>query len=322
MTNHTIRWGVLGVANIATGTVIPAIQQAEGCEVAAIASRSSERAAAAATRLGIPRAHGSYEELLADPDIDVVYVPLPNHLHATWAIRALQAGKHVLCEKPLARTVAEAEPMVEVAERTGRKLMEAFMYRFHPQWDLARSIIAEGRIGPVRMVNSWFAYPAQPEGDYRNMPDAGGGVLLDIGCYCISASRFLFGSEPAVVGGAMRRDHHGVDIATAGILRFPEGEAVFFCGGDHADDQGVHITGTTGTITIPQPFTADPRRPGTVVVTTQDGEERLSSEIANSYTREAERFADAVRRDLPVPTPLDDAIANLRAIEAVAAAAG
>ncbi len=321
MTTDTIRWGVLGVANIATGTVIPAIQQADGCEVVAIASRSAERAAAAATRLGIARAHGSYEALLADPEVDAVYVPLPNHLHAPWSIRALEAGKHVLCEKPLALGVDEAETMVAAAARTGGKLMEAFMYRFHPQWELVRNLIAAGRIGPLRMVNSWFTYEPQPEDDYRNVPEAGGGVLLDIGCYCVSVARFLFGTEPTVVGGAIRRDGHGVDIATAGILRFPEGESVFFCGGDHAHDQGVHLTGATGTITVDLPFTPDPSRPATIRVVTPDGEQTLESAVANSYTVEAERFAEAIRHDLPVPTPLDDALANLRVIEDVAAVA-
>jgi predicted dehydrogenase len=322
MTTHTMRWGVLGVAKIATGTVIPAIQQSADNEVVAIASRSAEKAASAATRLGIARAHASYEELLADPEVDIVYNPLPNHLHAEWSIRALEAGKHVLCEKPLALGVAEAETMVAAAARTGGKLMEAFMYRFHPQWDLVRSLIAKGSIGTVRVVNSWFTYEKQPEDNVRNVPEWGGGVLMDIGCYCISAARFVFGAEPTEVAGIIRRDpEHGIDIATAGILRFPEGESVFFCGGDHAHDQRVHIIGTTGTITVDYPFNPDGRQTTLVRMTGADGENVITAPAANSYTIEAERFADAVRHDTPVPTPLDDALANLRVIEQVAAAA-
>ncbi len=321
MTTHTMRWGVLGVAKIAVGTVIPAIQQSATNEVVAIASRSADKAAAAATRLGIARAHGSYQDLLADPEVDAVYVPLPNHLHAEWSIRALEAGKHVLCEKPLALGVTEAETMVAAAEQTGGKLMEAFMYRFHPQWDLVRTLVAAGRIGPVRAVSSWFTYEKQPEGNIRNVPEWGGGMLLDVGCYCISAARFVFGEEPIDAAGVLRRDPDtGVDIATAGILRFPAGESVFFCGGDHAHDQRVHIIGSEGTITVEHPFTPDPHSPATLRVVTPAGEEALEAPAANSYTIEVERFADAVRHDTPVPTPLSDALANLRVIEQVAAA--
>src|SRR5947209_1880688 len=202
-----VRWGVLSTATIGTGQVIPAMQQGTYCEIVAIASRSPEKARAASVQLGTPKAYGSYEELLADPEIDAIYNPLPNHLHVPWSIKALQAGKHVLCEKPIALTSAEAQTLVDVARQYPHlKVMEAFMYRFHPQWQRARQLVLEGDIGELLTIQSFFSYYEVDPHNIRNGVDVGGGGMLDIGCYTISSARFLFGAEPSRVFGIVEYD--------------------------------------------------------------------------------------------------------------------
>ena len=223
-----LRWGILSTAAIARTKVIPGIQAAEHCEVVAIASRNEALATRVAAELDIPTAHGSYEALLADPAVDAVYVPLPNHLHATWSIASVQAGKHVLCEKPLAMTATDAARMIEAAERAGVHLMEAFMYRFHPSWVAVRELVASGRIGPLVAVDSWFSYHNDDPGNIRNILEAGGGALYDIGCYSVNLSRMLFGSEPTRVEAIVVRDPvAGTDTVTSGVLAFEGGLASF-----------------------------------------------------------------------------------------------
>src|SRR5690348_12343890 len=228
---NRVRWGALSTANIGTGKVIPAMQKGKYIEFNAIASRNLEKGKAAAAQLGIPHVYGSYEELLADPNIDAIYNPLPNHLHVPWSIRALEAGKHVLCEKPIALTTAEAQSLADVAARHPKlKVMEAFMYRHHPQWIAARQLIADGGIGSLRVVHSHFSYWNVDPLNIRNMAAIGGGALMDIGCYCVSLSRFLFGSEPQRVLGVVERDpKFETDRITSGTLAFGEGTATFTC---------------------------------------------------------------------------------------------
>ncbi len=243
------RWGVLSTANIAVRKVIPGIQRADRCEVVAIASRDPERASRFATAHGIARAHGSYEALLSDPDVDAVYIPLPNHLHAEWTVEAAHAGKHVLCEKPLAMDGVEATRMVEACNSHGVRLMEAFMYRLHPSWEGVRQLIASGRIGELRSVQSWFSYFNDDPSNIRNIAEAGGGALYDIGCYSVNASRMLFGGEPVRVEASMTRDPEtGVDVTTSAILEFERGVATFTCSTRAEPDQRVHIYGTSGRI--------------------------------------------------------------------------
>ena len=226
MTN--LRWGILSTADIARKKVIPGIQKAERCEVVAIASRDAANARSVADELGIATAHGSYEALLADDGVDAVYIPLPNHLHAEWTIAAARAGKHVLCEKPLAMTAADAARMVDACEEAGVRLMEAFMYRVHPSWVAVREIVASGRIGRLSSVQSWFSYYNDDPTNIRNQLDAGGGALFDIGCYTVNLSRMLFGSEPVAVHASMTRDPAtGVDTTASAILEFVEGVAAF-----------------------------------------------------------------------------------------------
>jgi predicted dehydrogenase len=323
----TLRWGVLSTADIARTKVIPGMLKAERCEVVAIASRDATQARLVADELGIPIAHGSYEALLADPTVDVVYIPLPNHLHAEWTIAAARAGKHVLCEKPLAMTAADAERMVEVCAAEGVRLMEAFMYRHHPSWVAVKQMVDAGRIGRLRSVQSWFSYYNDDPTNIRNIRAAGGGALFDIGCYSVDLSRMLFGTEPIGVSASIARDpDSGVDILTSAILEFEAGVATFTCSTRLETDQRVHIYGADGRISIGIPFNIPPDRPTQVFVTAggdppiAPATETITFDTADPYTVEAERFAAAILDDLPTPTPPEDAVANLRVIERIFAA--
>jgi predicted dehydrogenase len=323
MSAGVLRWGIVSTANIGVRKVIPATQKAERCEVVAIASRDGERAAQTAAELGIPRAHEGYEALLADPDVDAVYIPLPNSEHAEWTIAAARAGKHVLCEKPLAMTAAEAEEMVRACATEGVLLMEAFMYRLHPSWVSVRELVASGRIGRLRAVQSWFSYFNDDPRNIRNVPKLGGGALYDIGCYCINLSRMLFGAEPTAIEASVTRDETGTDVLTSAILAFGAGVATFTCSTRAEPDQRAHIYGTEGRISIGIPFNIPPDRPTEIVVTAggdppvSPDSETLTFAAANQYTIQAERFADAVLDDHPLPIPPEDAIGNLRVIEAI-----
>ena len=325
----TVRWGILSTADIGLRKVIPGIQKAARCEVVAISSRDVETARSAAERLRIPTAHGSYEGLLADPDVDAVYIPLPNHLHAEWTIAALRAGKHVLCEKPLAMTADDAQRMVDVARETGLHLMEAFMYRHHPTWVAALDVVDSGRIGTLVAVQSWFSYFNDDPANIRNVVDYGGGALFDIGCYSINLSRMLFHGEPSRVQASLRRDPAtGVDVLTSGILDFEDGIATFTCSMRSESDQRVDIYGRKGRVSIQIPFNIPPDRPTRVFVTAggdppvAPDTEVVEFPTADPYTAEAERFATAVLDGGPTPVPPEDAVANLRVIDAIFAAAG
>jgi predicted dehydrogenase len=325
----TVRWGILSTADIAVSKVIPGIRRAARCEIVAIASRDADRARSAADRLAIPTAHGSYDDLLADPAVDAVYIPLPNHLHAEWAIRAAQAGKHVLCEKPLALSAADAEAMIDACRRAGVLLMEAFMYRLHPSWIAVRELVTSGRIGRLTAVDSWFSYFNEEATNIRNIREYGGGALLDIGCYSVNLSRLLFGAEPtAVAATALLDPTSGVDTLTSAVLSFPTGVATFTCSTRVAPDQRVHIYGTDGRISIGIPYNIPPDRPTEVHVTAggdppvRPATTVLTFEPADPYAVEFERFAAAILDDVPVATPPQDAVANLRVIERIVAASG
>ena len=324
-----LRWGVLSTASIGRVKVIPAIQKAPHCEVVAIASRDGALAASVAAELGIARAHESYEALLADPEVEAVYIPLPNHLHATWAIAAAEAGKHVLCEKPLALSAGDAERMIEVADRAGVLLMEAFMYRLHPSWVAVRELLASGRVGPLVAVQSWFSYFNDDPVNIRNIVDVGGGALYDIGCYSVNLSRMLFDAEPDRVDGVIVRDPvSGTDVVTSGILAFGTGIASFTCSTRAEDDQRVDVYGATGRISVEIPFNIPPDRPTRIFVTAGGDPpvapltETLTFDTADPYTVEADAFATAVLEGGPAPVPPADAVANLRVIEALVASAG
>jgi predicted dehydrogenase len=315
----TVRWGVLSTSHFSTNKVVPAMQKGEYCLVEAIASRNLDRAQRVAAKLHIPNAYGSYEELLADPEIDAVYIPLPNHLHVPWSIKALQAGKHVLCEKPIALTNAQAnELLVEADKHPELKVMEAFMYRHHPQWFRVKEIIANGEIGDLRTLSSFFSYYNVNPEDIRNRVNAGGGGLLDIGCYSISLSRYCFAQDPQRVFGTIENDpQYKVDRLTSGIMEFAQGTAIFTCSTQLAPFQRAHIFGTQGRIEIWAPFTPEPDKPTRILVERNGEIEQLSFEACNQYTIQGDLFSQAILDDQPVPTPLKDAVANMKVIDAI-----
>jgi predicted dehydrogenase len=318
-----VRWGVLSTANIGTAKVLPAMQRGEFCEIAALGSRDEAKGRAAAAKLGIPQTYGSYEALLADPAIDAIYNPLPNHLHVPWTIKALEAGKHVLCEKPIALTAAEAQELVDAAARYPHlKVMEAFMYRHHPQWQRAKAIVAEGGVGELKTINSFFSYYNDNPDNIRNMADIGGGGLMDIGCYNISLSRFIFGAEPTRVLGIIERDpRFGTDRLTSGLLDFGTGTATFTCSTQLSNHQRANIYGTTGRVEVEIPVNAPPDRPCRIWHQRGGAAEEITFDTVDQYTIQGDLFARAILDDTPVPTPLTDAVANMCVIEALVASA-
>ena len=323
MSDRVLRWGVLSTANI-NRKMVPGIKRADRCEVVAIASRDPEAAARAADGYGIPRAHGSYEKLVSDPEVDAVYNPLPNHLHEEWTIAAARAGKHVLCEKPLAMNADEAERIVEACTSAGVVLMEAFMYRLHPSWEAVRELVRSGRIGELRSVQSWFSYFNDDPTNIRNIAAAGGGALYDIGCYAVNLSRMLFEAEPSRVQASMTVDEAmGVDVLTSAVLEFDRGVAAFTVSTRAEPDQRAHVYGTEGRISVGIPFNIPPDR-STEVFLTSGGDppvapntETITFDTADPYTVQAERFARAVLKGEPVPIAVDDSIGNMKAIDEI-----
>lgn len=320
---NKVRWGVLGAANIAVKKVIPAMQRGEWSEIRAIASRDHKKAEDAAKQLGIPKAYGSYEELLADPDIEAIYNPLPNHLHVSWSIKAAEAGKHVLCEKPISMTVEEAMPLLKARDRTGMKIEEAFMVRTHPQWVGVMDLIAAGRIGAVRSVMGYFSYNNRDPKDIRNIREYGGGGMMDIGCYLVYTSRFIFGEEPSRVVGLVQEDSETrTDVLSSGILDFPSGQAVFTCSTQLAPYQRVQILGDRGRIEVQIPFNAPPDQPCRVLVDdgadlSGQGAEVMEFGPSDQYTIQGDIFSRSIREGIELPVPLEGSIMNMAVIEAV-----
>ena len=318
-----LRWGVLSTAAIGIRKVLPAMQQGQHTTVTGIASRDLGRAQAAAAALGIAKAYGSYEELLADPEIDAIYNPLPNQLHVPWTIKAAEAGKHVLCEKPLSLTVAEAENLLAVRARTGVQIGEAFMIRSHPQWVRLRELLHQGRIGQLRAVGGFFSYYNTDSANIRNQPECGGGALLDIGCYLIHASRFGFAEEPTRVVASIDRDPQmQIDRLTSALLEFPSGQAIFTCSTQMVAYQRVQFLGTRGRIEIEIPFNAPPDRPTRIFIDatgdlTGSGITTETFPVCDQYTLQGDAFSRAVLEDGTAPVPLEEAILNMGVIEAV-----
>lgn len=295
------------------------MMQSERCEIAAISSRDLRKAQLAAESLGIPKAYGSYEALLADPDIDAVYNPLPNHLHVDWSIKALKAGKHVLCEKPLGLDTMDAQRLLDAAAQYPHlKVMEAFMYRFHPQWVAAQAWVKAGKVGELKTIHSFFSYFNDDPNNIRNQADIGGGGLLDIGCYCISLSRFLFGRNPKRVLGIVETDPLlKTDRMASGLLDFGEGTSSFTCSTQLSSYQRVQILGTEGRIEIEIPFNAPPDKETRIWLHGNEGTEETTFSICDQYTLQGDVFAKAILENTPVPTPLTDAIENMAVIDAL-----
>jgi predicted dehydrogenase len=327
MTGGKVRWGVLGAASIAIRKVIPGMQKGEWSGVTAIASRDLLKAEDAAHKVGIAKAYGSYEELLADPDVEAIYNPLPNHLHVPWSIKAAEAGKHVLCEKPLSLTVAVAKTLVAARDRYGVKIGEAFMVKTHPQWLRTRELIRQGAIGELRAIMGAFSYFNRDPKNVRHVVEWGGGGLMDIGCYPITTSRWIFGEEPLRVAGIAERDpEFGTDRLTSAVMEFPSGQAVFTCSTQMVPYQRMQFLGTKGRIEIEIPFNAPNDRPTRIFI--DDGSDVCGSGIrteaipvCDQYTVQGDAFSRAIREGGEVPVPLEDAIANMAVIEAIFRAA-
>ena len=318
-----VKWGVISTAKIGTVKVIPGMQGGELCDIVAICSRDKAKADGAAAKLGIPKAYGSYEEMLADPEIEAVYNPLPNHLHVPLSVQAAEAGKHVLCEKPLALTADEAQTLVEARDRTGKLIQEAFMVRYHPQWRRAREIVRSGAIGELRAIQGLFSYHNVDPKNIRNMADIGGGGVYDIGCYPIVGSRFLFEAEPNRVVSIVERDPEmKTDRLVSAILDYPAGQASFMCSTQLVPYQRMQIFGTKGRIEIQIPFNAPPDKPCRIFVDDGSGlgDTTAREEVfptSDQYQLQGDVFSRAIRTGEPLEFPLEDAVKNMRVIDAV-----
>jgi predicted dehydrogenase len=319
-----IKWGILSTANIGIKRVIPAIIAGQHGMVVAIASRDGDRAARVAANFGIPRAFAGYQALLDDPEIEAVYNPLPNHLHVEWTVRALDAGKHVLCEKPIALNAAEAQAIVAARDRSGKRVMEAFMVRFHPQWQRIRTLVREGRIGTVRAIQSAFAFPMFDPNNVRNREEWGGGALYDVGCYPIVTARYLFGADPERAIALIDRDPtFGVDRVTSGLLDFPGGgQLTFSCALQLASYQRVVILGSEGRLEVSVPFTPPKDYVCRLSIDTGaslDGSSALIEQFpaADQYALQCDHAAAVMRGEADQEFPIEDAIANMRVIDAL-----
>lgn len=318
-----VRWGVLGVASIALGKVIPAMQKGVWSKITAIASRDLGKARDAAETLGIPKAYGSYEELLADEEIEAIYNPLPNHLHVPWTIKAAEAGKHVLCEKPIALNAREAESLQAVCERTRVKIQEAFMVRTHPQWLGVRDVIKSGRIGDLRLITGFFSYFNRDPNNVRNKTDMGGGALLDIGCYPITMSRFIFDFEPWRVLALIEHDPElGIDRLTSAMLDFKSGQSTFTCSTQLTPCQSIQMFGTRGRIEVEIPFTPPPTRRARIFIEDDSNNKGNSIEVlefplCNQYTIQGDCFSQAIRENAEQAIALEDSVKNMAVMDAL-----
>lgn len=318
-----INWGVLGCARIAINHFIPALNASRFGRLTAIASRDPAKALAMAEALGLPGRHETYEALLASPEVDAIYNPLPNHLHAPWTIRALEAGKHVLCEKPIALNAQEARAIAAAAKANGRRVAEAVMVRFHPQWARVRALVAEGRIGRVRAVHAWFSYARPAAGNFRNDASAGGGVLYDIGGYAIHAARQLVDALPVRAICQLERDTNGVDVLTSGIVSFADAaQLTFMVSSQLRRGQGVRVHGDAGVLELETPFNPIPDRASRLRL--DDNRDLFAGgceceEIpgADQYQLQADAFAMSILGGEPFAHTMDDSVLNMRVIDAL-----
>ncbi len=319
--NKKICWGVLGVANIATTKVIPAMQACSRAEIAAIASRDLNKAKDAARKLGIAKAYGSYEALLADPEIDAIYNPLPNHLHVPWSIKAAEAGKHVLCEKPISMTAAECRDLIAARDRAGVKIGEAFMVATQPRLLRTRELVQAGRIGRLRSIVGFFSYYNVDPKNVRNVLEWGGGGVMDIGCYPIFVSRWMFGEEPVHVSAVVERDPvMKVDRLASAVMEFPSGQSIFTCSMQLAPYQNMRLYGTKARMNLEMPFNTDPLTPCYLTINEGYGaEETLEFPACDQYTAQGDAFSKAIQEGGEVPVPLEGALKNMQVIEKVLA---
>jgi predicted dehydrogenase len=321
---NKVNWGILSTANIGVKRIIPAILAGRRGVITAIASRDAGRAADIAARFGIGQSYGSYQALLDDPHVEAIYNPLPNHLHVEWTVKALEAGKHVLCEKPIALNAAEAAAIVAARDRSGRQVIEAFMVRCHPQWHRVRELVRAGRVGTVRAIQSAFVFSVLDPNNVRNRADIGGGALYDVGCYPLVTARYVFGSEPERAIALLDRDPKlGVDRVTSGMLAFPGGGQLTFSSAlQLAPYQRVVILGTEGRLELGVPFT--PAKEHGCRLTIDSGKSLDGSSASveefppfDQYAAQCDLAAAVFRRETAQEFPIEDAIANMRVIDAL-----
>ncbi len=322
-----VKWGVLSTAKIGMKQVIPGIQGSRGNTVHAIASRNAAAAAEAAAEAGIPVSYGSYEELLADSDIEVVYIPLPNHMHVEWSIKAMEAGKHVLCEKPLALNQEDLQKLMDVSRKTGMVIQEAFMVKHHPQWKTAKKIAGDGTLGELKAIQGIFAYYNVDEGNIRNIPEYGGGGIWDIGCYPVVTSRYIFGEEPLKICSMVEYDPvMRIDRLASVMMQFPSGQASFICSTQMVGTQTMELLGTEGRLQVEIPFNAPPDKPCHIFLSKgefyQDQWQLLDFDICNQYGLEAESMVRTIRGEEESVMSLEDSLNNLKALEAIFRSAG
>jgi predicted dehydrogenase len=314
-----VSWGVLGTAKIGVEKVIPAMQKGKYSRISAVSSRNIEKAENVARQLGIPKAYGSYEKILEYPEIEAVYIPLPNHLHVEWAVRCLEMGKHVLCEKPISMNFRQAEHLKQEMEKfPDLKVMEAFMYRFHPQWQTVKKLLDEGKIGELKNMHSIFSYYNDDSKDIRNQLETGGGGLLDIGCYCISASRFLFESEPIRVCATIEYDPKmNIDRLVSTILEFEQGTSTFTCSTQITAHSRVEICGTNGKIEMETPFVPPPESKTKIKHQVGPRTKDIVFKKCNQYTIQGDLFSQSILNDSDAPTPIEDGVANMKVIDKI-----
>jgi len=313
-----VRWGVLGTAKIFTKAFLLPMQNSEMIELYGIASRNPEKAKQAAEKYGITKHYSSYDDLLSDTSIEAVYIPLPNTMHLEWIKKAADAGKHILCEKPLTTNANEAREAAEYSRKKGVLLMEAFMYRFHPQWIHAKELVTTGNIGTIRSVHTFFSYNNTDPNNIRNIPEMGGGALYDIGCYAVSAARYIFDREPSKVISLVNRDPvFKTDILTSGILDFADGHSVFTVGTRTFPYQRVDIIGSGGSIHIHIPFNTFTDVPANMTVVISVGTREIQFAPADQYELQIVHFSEAIRKGTQAPTPIEDAIHNLGVMDAL-----
>jgi len=306
-----VKWGILSTADI-NKKLLAGAAETDDVEVVAVGSRTLERAEEFAQAWDIPRAYGTYEELLADPDVEAIYNPLPNTLHSEWSIKAMEAGKHVLCEKPFSRHIGDVERAFDAADTTGMHLSEAFMYRHHPQTARLAELVASGAIGELRVIRSVFSYSLYDADNIRLRTDVEGGSLMDVGCYCISGARLL-GGEPESVAGAAHIGSSGTDWVFAGMMRFPNDVvALFDCGTSLPNRDELEAIGTEGSL-----FLDDPWHCGTPVIELRrnDSVERIEIQAANPYRLELEDLNAAIRGERAPLLGREDAMGQVRAID-------
>jgi D-xylose 1-dehydrogenase (NADP+, D-xylono-1,5-lactone-forming) len=314
--DRNCNWGVIGPGFIATRAIIPALQQTSAAHVLGVASSDEQRVRTTALRFDIERAYSGYQALLDDHDLDAVYIALPNHLHREWTIRAAQAGKHVLCEKPLAMTASECDEMISACKEANVLLMEAVMYRFHPRMLHLKQMLATGELGHIRFLHAAFSFPFDAPGNYRAYAQFGGGALLDVGTYCVNAARWLIGSEPHTIQPMISYSHNSIDLSTSAILCFEEDvPAHIQCGFAAAEYQTIEVVGTTGAVAAPLAFTA--WRDDATMLMIQRGSvfEQRKFAPADPYQLMVTHFTECVVEGKPLLYPPEDGRATMRVLD-------